>query len=101
MIAGNTMSGKSYFCRNCLKHRNTVFDVKFKKIMYCTPFSNLKGQFMDSLKEIYPDIIIHHGVPDLTKDDWIDGEDGPKLIILDDCITEVFSNPILGNLDCT
>ena len=88
MVAGNTMSGKSYLCRNLIRYRDKVFNVVFKHIMYCTPFSNLKGGFLDSLKEIFPDIVMCHGLPDLEKEHWIEDDD-PKLIIIDDLIFDV------------
>ena len=93
MIAGPTLSGKSFFCRNLLRYREQLCDTKFKHILYCTPYSNLKGNFMESIREVAPEVQITHGIPDLEKMHWVEDHE-PKLVILDDLIMEVSFNII-------
>ena len=41
LIAGPTMSGKSMFALELVRHRNIVFDSSFDRIIYCLPGENL------------------------------------------------------------
>lgn len=91
IIAGPTLTGKSFFCRNLIKYRKELFNVTFSRIKYCTHYSSLKNSFMSSLQEVCPTIEIGHEIPDMERDHFA-LDDSPKLLIIDDLILDVCNN---------
>ena len=51
LISGPTHCGKSYFCLNLVKYVDRLFDTKFERIIYCTPVSYLKQDYLNQLRE--------------------------------------------------
>ena len=82
IIAGPSMSGKSTFLKNLLKQKNTMFNVAFKKIIWCYSESNAKPDIAG--------VTFHKGM--LTN---YSNESNQKiLIILDDLMTDAYNSSI-------
>lgn len=90
MIVGPTMSGKSEFILNLLKHRDLVFNSTFVRVFYCIPpkSSEHHYSYIERLTKVYGQIEIIEGLPKISRDNLLEGE-GHKLIILDDLVHDM------------
>ena len=95
LLAGCTGSGKSFFARSLIEHRKDIFTSDFDKIIYVIPkhASVNRSEFLDSLKTIYPSIIIIEGFKEAMATSNFAFDNLPKLLILDDLISELMKAP--------
>ena len=93
LIAGPTMSGKSEFILNLIKYRNTIFDSKFDRIIYCIPAqsSGHHYAYIQRMTHYFPDLHVIEGLPKLEADFLLD-PDSHKLVIMDDLVHEMLKS---------
>ncbi len=82
IIAGPTGCGKSTFVARLLKHKDVMFSPPVKEVRW---YHCQTQPFHHKLQEMFPDIIIHEGLPDPRDFD----PEIPKLVILDDMMEEL------------
>ncbi len=92
VIAGPTMSGKSTFALNLIKHRNIVYSHPFSRILYAFPEGSLHlhQEFLKELRESSPSIEIVEGIPDMEEFHLAADKSSHKLLILDDLMLKAF-----------
>ena len=92
-ISGTTNSGKTYFLKQLLENKNTMFNPPVDKVMYC--YGVWQTLFEDMEK--YLDIMFHKGVAsEETVDTFADGNH--HIIILDDLMDEVVQSKDVQNM---
>ena len=93
VIAGPTMSGKSTFALQLITHREDVYSHKFERIVYALPQSSihLQQEFIKKLTEVFPQINICEGLPDV-EELCLTTDTSHKLLVLDDLMMQVFSS---------
>lgn len=79
LILGASGSGKSTFMRKLIQQRDRMFDIKFKRILYC--YSEIAA-----VKPEIPGVEYKHGLP--SNDDY----SSDMLIILDDLMDSAYSS---------
>jgi hypothetical protein len=84
LIGGATGSGKTVFTFNLIKHRNEMFDIHFKNIVWCY------GVHQDVFNE-HREIEFHEGLVDISY--FKPAE--PTLLIVDDLMMQI-RNPAVG-----
>ena len=93
-VAGPSQSGKSHFIYNLVKFREIVFNVKFKRIMYCMPPNcfNTRIDFINKLKDSCTDIQLQI-IEDMPRIEelGLDLDTEPKLLIIDDLMRKAFA----------
>lgn len=82
ILAGPSGSGKTTFLKKLLQHKNKMFNVNFKKIIWCYAETNAKPDI--------PGVTFHKGV--LT--DFNNERNESILIILDDLMTTAYSSTV-------
>lgn len=82
LLAGSTGCGKSTFVRRFLSNIDQMTDQLINQIIWC--YSVDMQDFQDSITDSR--ITFHRGLPNM---DEFSAESGPKLIILDDMMTEM------------
>lgn len=82
IIAGPSMSGKTTFLKNLLDRRNEMFNVKFKKIMWCYAETNAKPNVAG--------VTYHKGMIN----NYSNERDEETLIILDDLMSEAYNSTV-------
>lgn len=80
-----------------MKYSKDVFDHQFARIVYCCPTEVYYEEYSQQLKDIFPDIEIHHGLPS------IDGlqfrtDKLHKLIIVDDLFEAAVNSIEINNI---
>lgn len=92
-ISGPSQSGKSEFIVQLIKYQSQLFSSNFTKIFYCVPetLSLSSNPIFDSLKKYAPNIQLIIGLPDVSKLQ-LKFDKLPKLIIIDDLMTEFLSS---------
>ena len=82
ILAGPSMSGKSTFLKNVLKNKNVMFNVKFKKIIWCysetTARPNISG------------VTFYKGIPT----EFPNFQNEKTLIVLDDLMSDAYNATI-------
>lgn len=93
MVSGPTMSGKSEFILNLLRHRQTTFNAPFSRVIYCIPAKSSEHHydFVQRMTSVYSQLSVIEGLPKIARDDLLEG-DGQKLIILDDLIHDMLTS---------
>lgn len=91
---GPSGSGKSWWIVNLIKHRESLFDTKFNRILYCAPAkkSQIHFQIYESIKKYFPETELIFGLP---KPSDLIGDLLPKLVIMDDLMQQIFSSPFM------
>lgn len=85
-ISGPTQSGKSYFTRRLIKHRNELFSIPPFKVLYC--YSTWQKAF----SELEGEVDFHQGIPnDLDKIN-LNTKEKHLLLILDDMMHAISKN---------
>src|SRR5579862_3682794 len=84
LIAGSTGSGKTTLVLGILKNAAWLIHPPPKTIYWCYGIEQ-EGVFKD-LKELSIPVILHKGMPDL--DTWELNVNEPKLLVIDDLISE-------------
>ena len=85
-VSGPTQSGKSYFTRRLIKHRNELFSIPPFKVLYC--YSTWQKDF----DELEGHVDFHQGIPsDLDKIN-LNTKDKHLLLILDDMMHAISKN---------
>jgi len=83
IISGPSKSGKTYLTKRIIQHKDVMIEPRIEKIIWCygTPGS------IHGLKNEFPDIVLHRGLPN---DNWLSSQDSsvPKLLIVDDLMHE-------------
>ncbi len=99
IISGPTLAGKSQFCKQLIKHRNVVFDKEFTRVLYAIPeeSAHLHQEFIEELRKYYNHLEIVEGLPNLSELQ-LRVDQRPKLIIIDDLMTKVFSSESMLHL---
>lgn len=99
LIAGPSMSGKSTFVLELVKHKEKVYSATFERIIYCLPDESLHlhQEFEKELRAAFPAIEIIEGLPNITQLGIKDSK-AHKLLILDDLMFPVFESHIMLNL---
>ena len=84
-IFGPSQCGKSSFILQLLKYRSVCFSKEFDQIFYCMPESGSRNKYdyIESLKDVCPEIVPVHGIPSFQSEILADGKED-KLVILDD-----------------
>jgi len=84
-VSGPSMSGKSEFIANLIKHRNILFDVNFDQIIYCEPESLVlrHNPIFEKIKASFPGAQLVIGLPDVVKLN-LTLDLRPKLVVIDD-----------------
>jgi len=92
-ISGPSQSGKSEFIVNLVKNRSVLFSSEFTRILYCIPesLSLTHNPIFESLKASFPATQLVIGLPDVSKLN-LKFDKLPKLLIIDDLMTEFLSN---------
>jgi hypothetical protein len=85
--------GKSEFVLLVVKHRDKIYDTKFERVIYCLADDDAHqhAQFIERLKEVCEEVQICQGLPQI-EDLQLKVDDRPKLLILDDLMSEAFSS---------
>ena len=83
LLSGPSSSGKSVFVAKFLKHLEQMSDTRFARIFL------YYGEWQNSFRELGSTVEFHEGLPQSS--DWF-GDSGPKLIIVDDLMSEVSSS---------
>lgn len=83
LLAGPTSSGKSTFIKKFLHERNFLVDTEIYEIIYCLP----DDQIVD---ESIPFDRVHRGLPDINMFKDL----RPRIVIIDDLMTEIDSNVV-------
>ncbi len=94
VVAGPTMSGKSTFALQLIRHRATVYSHSFSRIIYAFPEESLHlhQTFIQDLRNACNFIEIVEGLPH-TDEYHLDSEKtSHKLVILDDLMMKAFSS---------
>lgn len=94
VIAGPSGSGKSWWILKLIKSRELLFDTKFNRILYCVPpkKSQVHLTIFDKIKEFFNQAELIYGLPKPTD---IIGDALPKLVIIDDQMTQIFTSPFM------
>ncbi len=81
IVAGPSMSGKSFFMFLLVKHRNEMFTTQFHRIMYCIPPEShyQKQAYYDKLKRECNEVELILGLP---KEENVLDNALPKLILI-------------------
>ena len=81
IVAGPSMSGKSYFMFQLVKYRNEIFTTQFHRIMYCIPpeSQHQKQAYYQKLKAECNEVELILGLP---KEENVLDNTLPKLILL-------------------
>lgn len=82
ILAGPSMSGKSTFLKKLLHFRNSMFNVKFQKIIWCYAENNAKPDISG--------VIFHKGM----LKDYSNEKNERTLIILDDLMSDAYNTTI-------
>ena len=82
IIAGPTGCGKSTFVARLLKHKEVMFSPPVQEVRW---YHCQAQPFHEKLQEMFPDLILHEGLPDPRDFD----PEIPKLVILDDMMEEL------------
>ena len=98
MICGPSMSGKSKFILQLLKHRKEMFTSGFHQIYYCLPPESQQSSsdYLEEIKSYVPDVNIIYGLP--KSNHVFDNMRLPKLFVIDDQMTEIGLDPFLQNM---
>ena len=80
-----------------VKHRDEIFTTRFHRIMFCIPPESLhqKLQFFNKLKGEFNEIELVLGLP---KEENVLDNALPKLILIDDLMTDVYKNPFVEQM---
>ncbi len=99
LISGPTMSGKSTFALELIKHRQVIYDNDFERIIYALPEDSihLHHQFLEMVKTVYPPIEIVEGLPNINELHLKDDK-SPKLLIIDDMMQSTFASKSMLDL---
>ncbi len=99
LICGPTMAGKSTFALELIKHRKIVYDKDFERIIYALPEDSmhLHQTFLETLKNVYPEIEIVEGLPNINELHLKDDKT-PKLLIIDDMMNRTFGSKSMLDL---
>lgn len=89
VIAGPTSCGKSVFVKNFLRYFDEMSDTKFSRIIVYF------GEWQSTYREYGQNTEFHEGLPQNSD---FDGDEKPKLIIIDDLMSESSSNNSISNL---
>ena len=92
-VSGPSQSGKSYWILKLIKNRSTLFSTNFHQLIYCIPenLSLNRNPIFEEVKLTFPGAQLHFGLPDVTKLN-LNFDNSPKLLIIDDLMTEFLSN---------
>lgn len=93
LVCGPTMSGKSTFVHNLLKHQNEICCPPAQKILYC--YAAYQDNF-EKLKQTCPGIIFIEGLPPKENEFW--NENRNSILVLDDLATQLFKDSSISNL---
>lgn len=83
LLSGPTGSGKTTFIKNFLRERERLIDTYIFDVIYCLP----EGQIVD---QSIPYTKLHRGVPDIS----MFSDLKPRIVILDDLLSNVDSNVV-------
>ncbi len=99
LVSGPTMSGKSTFALELIKHRNLIFNVTFSRIIYALPEDSLHlhENFIKRLETFFPAIEIVEGLPKIADLNLKDDKDH-KILIMDDLMSTVFNSQTMMDL---
>lgn len=98
LVTGPTMAGKSQFALNLVKFRSQLYTANFEKILYALPGESihLYQSFIQELRNVFADIRIIEGIPDV-EEHHLTADKNHKLLILDDLMVQAFASK--GMLD--
>lgn len=82
ILAGPSGSGKTTFLKNLLNFKNKMFNINFKKIIWCYAETNAKPDIAG--------VTFHKGV----LNDFNNDSNEPRLIILDDLMNTAYSTTV-------
>lgn len=82
LMAGPSMSGKTTFLKKLIKFKKHMFNVNFKKIIWCYAETNAKPDI--------PDVTFHKGI--LLN--YNNENNDPILIVLDDLMSDAFNSTV-------
>lgn len=88
IFAGPSQTGKTELMCSLLQHRDKLFTKDWEDVFYCLPQqepdTDDREIFEKRLKQLHPQIEVHHGI--LNREEMLGKFDGPgeKLLILDD-----------------
>ncbi len=85
--------GKSEFIYQLIKYREEMFTSKFCRIIFCQPetLSHRNSEIVKKLKELFPQIELHYGLPDVSKLN-LDLNTLPCLLIMDDLMQQILNS---------
>jgi len=92
-VSGPSQSGKSQWILKLLRNRQLLFNTNFYELYYCIPenLSLSPNPIFEEIKQTYPNARLHFGLPDTTKLN-LNFDNTPKLLIIDDLMTEFLSS---------
>ena len=99
LVSGPTMSGKSTFSLELIRHRLIVFDKEFSRIIYALPDDSihLHEDFVKDLEKAYRNIEIVEGLPKVG-DLHLKEDKFHKLLIIYDLMSSVFDSQTMMDL---
>ena len=99
LIAGPSTSGKSYLILRMLQNKSYIFNETFKSIYYVFPeyMAESRKDYLNDLKKTFPSICIVEGLDRLDLEELKYNKE-PKLLIIDDLMNEVASQPDISSL---
>lgn len=89
-VSGSSQSGKSSLVARILERRLEIINVPIHNITYC--YTEWQEKLFCSLKEKIPQIEFHKGIPE----EFADGTDVHKIVVLDDLMHEVSKSPCVA-----
>ncbi len=99
LVAGPTLCGKSTFALQVIKNREKIYDKPFERIIYALPEDSvhLHQNFLQDLKNVYENIEIVEGFPNIS-DLHIKEDKSSKLLIIDDMMQSAFGSQTMLDL---
>ena len=95
MIAGVSSSGKTTLVHRILKHRDVMYTIPVRKVMYCM---SVDQPLYNKMRKDVPGLQFHRGVP--TEEDLDTFTDGTQhcVVVLDDLMEQVVRSVDAQNL---
>ena len=99
LVAGPTLCGKTTFALEVIQNREKIYDKPFERIIYALPEDSvhLHQNFLQNLKNVYENIEIVEGFPNIS-DLHIKEDKSSKLLIIDDMMQNAFASQTMLDL---
>lgn len=96
-------SGKSHFIMELIRGRDQIFTQPLERIVFCTAEETIhtKSEYFEELRQIYPEVEIYPGLPNLMTLGLTSENETNKCLILDDLMHQVMGSKDMMDLFTT